>query len=285
MTSRITDTIISVPTGMDAPLITTRDVTRMAVGAQMDPFLIVSHFDMKGPVFPPHPHAGFAVMTYILPESETGFMNQDSTGFSNVIAPGELHLTVAGSGLQHEETNVVEGKLALGFQIWIDLPDAHRQDAPSAFHLKAPEVPVVTADGQTARVLAGASHGATSPVTIPTAFRLIDVTLDAGATFEQVLTSTETAYLHVLSGTATVGDETARAQTALFTQPGGTDLVVKAGADGARFMLFTGEPLEQEPVFGGAFVAGSAEELSGFKRAFAAGKMGHLTAFADKTAA
>lgn len=285
MTQRTTDSIISLPKGLDSDMITSRDVTRMAVGAAMDPFLIASHFDMKGPVFPPHPHAGFAVMTYILPESETGFLNQDSTGLANEIAPGDLHVTVAGRGLQHEETNVEPGKSALGFQIWIDLPDAHRQDDPSAFHLTADAVSVIAQDGATVRVLAGASNGATSPVALPSSFRLIDVTLAPGAVFEQDLTPTEMAYLHVLSGTAMVSGDTASANEALFTQAGGTNLTVTAGPDGTRVVLFAGEPLRQTPVFGGPFVASDEQELSGFKRAFAKGEMGHLTAFANKIAA
>ncbi|MCF6446043.1 pirin family protein [Nereida sp. MMG025] len=285
MTQRNVESIFTAPKGLDAPLISSHDVTRMNVGARMDPFLIASLFDMKGPVFPPHPHAGFAVMTYILPESETGFVNQDSTGFSNVIAPGELHVTVAGRGLQHEETNVVAGKSALGFQIWIDLPNDHRQDAPSALHLTDENVPSLVNDTQSIRVLAGASNGITSPVDIPTQFRLIDANLKKNAPFVQDLTPTETAYVHVLAGTVEVDGQMANAGDVIFTERGNETLAMKAGEQGARFMLFAGEPLHQEPRFGGPFVASNAEELAGFKRAFAAGHMGTLTAFADQKAA
>ena len=300
MTERTTDAIIAVPDGFSAPALSSRDLTRGVAGQRMDPFLIASQFDMRGPVFPPHPHAGFAVMTYILPESETGFRNQDSTGFANIIAPGELHVTLAGRGVQHEETNVENGRAALGFQIWIDLPEAHRQDAPRPIHVTNDMVPTSNVDGIDIRVLAGGSNGMEAAVDLPVAFRLVDVTLAPGARFVQELTGTENAHLRVLSGEvggggveadgigadgAGVGSDRAHAGEALFTAPGGTTLTATAGADGARFVLFAGEPLGQRPVMGGPFVASSAEELQGFKRAFAEGRMGALTAFGEQPAA
>ncbi len=276
--------IISATLGMESPLIQTHDVTRQDTGDLMNPFLIVSLFEMKGPVFPPHPHAGFAVMTYILPESETGFVNQDSTGFSNEIAPGDVHLTFAGSGLLHEETNKVEGQSAVGFQIWLDVPNANRRDAPTATHLKHAEVETLRSGNGTIRALAGASNGLKSKIDIPTQFRLIDVSLNPDASFEQDLSATETAYLYVISGAVSVGDLAAKAGDVLFTEPSGTLLAATARRDGARFILFAGEPLKQDPVFGGPFVASNHEELTDFKRAFASGAMGRLTAFADQTA-
>lgn len=282
--SRAAGEVVAVPPGLKGARIATRDVTRTAIGEPMDPFLVVSRFEMRGPVFPPHPHAGFAVMTYILPESETGFRNQDSTGFSNVIAPGELHVTVAGRGLQHEETNLEDGRAALGLQIWIDLPAAHRQDAPSAFHLTGERVPVLRDERGTLRVLAGASNGMASPVSIPTRFRLIDAALEPGARFEQELAASETAFLLVLSGSARLGDRLVRPDEAAFTRPGGTRLTLSAGPEGARLVLLAGERLGQRPVLGGPFVASSAQELRGFRRAHAAGAMGPLVAFADQVA-
>lgn len=272
---------LPMPTGLSGPLISTQDLTRSAFGARIDPFLIVSRFDMLGPVFPPHPHAGFAVLTYILPESETGFRNQDSTGVSNVVAPGEMHVAMAGRGLLHEETNVQDGRHALGFQVWIDLPASHRQDAPFAQHLKGEAVPVVRWAGMMARVMMGSSQGAVSPVTLPTAIRLVDVTLEAGLRFSQDLNPSETAFLVMLGGEVETTTRTAQAGEVLFTEPGHSSLDLRAGSEGARFVLFAGAPLGQAPVMGGPFVATDAAELRAFKQAYAAGEMGSLVAFSD----
>ncbi len=91
----------------------TRDAQTGVVGADLDPFIMVSLYAMRGPTFPPHPHAGFMVATYILPESRVGFINQDSLGTRNRIAPGALHITVAGRGVLHEEQPEIDGDLVL----------------------------------------------------------------------------------------------------------------------------------------------------------------------------
>ncbi len=100
---------------IDARL-SSREVHQALSEQELDPFLVVSLFEMTGSVFPPHPHAGFSVATYILPESPVGFINQDSLGTRNEIRPGGLHATVAGSGVLHEEQPVRAGVAALGYR-------------------------------------------------------------------------------------------------------------------------------------------------------------------------
>ena len=103
-----------VPSGLTHPHLVTHDLTHATLGAALSPFLVISYFDMTGPVFSPYPNAGFSVATYILPDSPTGFWNQDRLGDNNAIAPGSLHWSVAGAGLMHEETVMRTGRLARG---------------------------------------------------------------------------------------------------------------------------------------------------------------------------
>ena len=67
----------------------TWDMNEPAGAHDIDPFILVSLFEMSAP--------------YILPESPIGFINQDSIGTRNRIEPGAIHMTVAGSGAVHEE--------------------------------------------------------------------------------------------------------------------------------------------------------------------------------------
>ena len=108
----------------------------------IDAFILVSLFEMSAPTFLPHPHAGFAVATYILPDSPIGFVNQDSIGTRNRIEPCAIHLTVAGSGAVHEEQPERAGSIAKGFQSWIDLANGHHDIAPHAIPLDAFKVPM-----------------------------------------------------------------------------------------------------------------------------------------------
>jgi hypothetical protein len=256
--------------------LTTRDAGH---GLDLDPFLMVSLYAMRGATFPPHPHAGFVVATYILPESEIGFVNQDSLGTRNRIAPGALHATVAGRGVLHEEQPEVEGRLAQGFQIWIDLPQAERERAPEALHLEAERVPWVALSGADVRVVLGSLAGVTSPLSLPTAVSLFDVTMSPRARCELPLRSTDHAFAFVLAGAVDAGGRRATEGQLLRTRAGGDRLDLTAGGDGARLTVFGGTPLSQPRVAQGPFVAGSREQLARFAAAYAAGRFGTLEPF------
>jgi quercetin 2,3-dioxygenase len=285
MTNRTVHSIASIPVGLNRSTIVTRDVSSDLIGEGMDPFIMASLFDMRGPTFPPHPHAGFTVMTYILPESQTAFLNQDATGFSNRIAQGGMHATVAGSGTLHEETNEVDGQSALGFQIWLNMKASDRLVAPRPVTLEAEDVPTVENEGVSLRILAGESNGKVSPFKVPTPFRLIDVKVGPGAVFQQALSGTEQAFLWMVSGDVTVEGTSAKGLEAVRLNATGDRLEVRAGPDGARFMLFAGEPLREPTVFGGPFVGSSQMQIDKFWADFRGGKMGHLTSFSERKAA
>src|ERR1700750_2818805 len=70
----------------------------LAFGREGDTVINLDHFRMGGPTFPPHAHAGFSAITYMLPESAGAMRNRDSLGDVSLIPPGGLHWTAAGSG-------------------------------------------------------------------------------------------------------------------------------------------------------------------------------------------
>lgn len=258
----------------------TADLGGGPFAAELDPFIMVSLYEMAAPTFPPHPHAGFSVATYILPESPIGFFNQDTLGNKNRIAPGALHITVAGSGVQHEEQPERLGSLARGYQIWIDHRDEQREVAPHALHLAQNDVPVIQRDGAVIRTVLGASNGSASPLTPPTPVRLIDVALGRGGRFDQSLASDETAFLFLLDGAIDIAGTTVNAGAVALTAPGGDELSVTAPQGPARFTLFAGAPLKSPRVHGGPFVASSQAQLGGFAANFRAGSFGVLKPFA-----
>lgn len=259
----------------------TLDLPASRLSSDIAPFIVVSFYEMSGPTFAPHPHAGFSVATYILPESEIGFVNQDSLGHRNRIPPGALHWTTAGSGVLHEEQPERTGTFARGFQIWIDLPDAERECPPDARHLPAADVPVSHADGSTIRAVLGASNGLTSPLVTPTPVRLVDVVLAPGARFVQTLGSEENAFGFVLGGELITPGGSARSGHVAVTAAQGDGLIWDAGSQGARFLLFAGAPHAGPRVQQGPFVARDRQQLAGFFAAFSRGGFGHLTPFAD----
>jgi redox-sensitive bicupin YhaK (pirin superfamily) len=279
MPHRSVSKVATVPSHRHGPGLTTTDIGERELGEAIDPFIIVSLYDMAGPTFPPHPHAGFSVATYILPESPIGFVNQDSIGNRNRIAPGALHLTVAGRGVIHEEQPERTGSLARGYQIWMDHADADREIAPHALHLRADDVPIAKAGGATVRVVMGTSHGLRSPLSPPTDVTLADVALEAGASFTHSLDDGDNAFLLMLDGDARLGDRIVAASQMAATSRGDT-LTVTAGATGARFTLFAGKPFRHAKAQGGPFVGSDAAQLARFGKAYQEGAFGRLAPFA-----
>lgn len=268
--------IIDMPVGLDRPELVTRDLTLEGFRARIDPFIVISLFDMKGPVFPPHPHAGFSVATYIFPESEIGFWNQDTLGNVNAIPPGALHVTVAGAGVMHEETVSRSGRSATGLQIWMDHAAGDREVMPRGIHLAAADVPTVSADGVTRRVLIGTSGGTGSPVDAPVTAKLVDADLAPGAVFREDVPEGETGFAIVRSGSVETPDGVASPGIAVFSSNGALDLTAR---DAARLTFFGGRPLRQSVISAGPFVASHEAQAGAFRARYSAGGMGRLTPF------
>jgi quercetin 2,3-dioxygenase len=269
-------TKISAPKGMDVPGLTTHDLTFQKLRDAINPFLIISDFDMTGPVFPPHPHAGFSVATYIFPESEIGFWNQDTLGTRNEITPGSLHWTTAGSGLQHEETVTRSGRSAKGLQIWIDHPTNGREVKPQGLHIANSDVPIETRDGVTRRVLVGTSGTLTSPMNAPVSVRLIDFSLNTGASLVEPLATGERGFLWVREGQVDIGVLTVSAGEVAFFDNIEVSATAKAET---RAVFFSGLPNSHEILPGGPFVANDRKQLARFRANFSNGSMGALTPF------
>lgn len=268
--------IIEIPRGFDRPDLVTLDLTFERFRELIDPFIVLSLFDMKGPVFPPHPHAGFTVATYIFPESEIGFWNQDTLGNVNRIAPGAMQLTVAGSGAMHEETVTRSGRSARGLQIWIDHAEADREVAPRGIHLAEVDVPIARRDGLTRRVLIGASAGAASPVDAPVTATLVDVDLAPGAVWREDIAEGHTGFAIVRSGVVQTAGGVAIAGSAVF---GADSVLCLTAREAARATFFGGRPL-RHPIFpAGPFVASDQAQARAFRARYGAGGMGQLTPF------
>lgn len=266
------------------PHLVTRDVQLSELTPELDPFLMVSLYSMRGPTFPPHPHAGFMVATYILPESEIGFVNQDSLGTRNRIAPGSLHVTVAGRGVLHEEQPEIEGPMAQGFQIWIDLPKEHREQVPEALHLSMDQIPRVTLPGTDIRVVLGTIAGTTSPLKLPTSAAILDVNMGPHAQWEVDLAQGDHAFAFMLGGKLNTSGHSAAPGQLLRTRATGAAWHLLAGAQGARFTLFAGTPLRQPRVMQGPFVANDPQQLMRFATNHAAGNFGSLRPFNTQSA-
>lgn len=253
--------------GLNAVNITARDYP-------IEPFLVFTEFRMDRPVFGPHPHAGISVLTYMLPDSKTGFINRDSSGDHSRMEPGGLHITQAGRGIHHDEFPEETGVTAHGFQIWINHADKDRLSEPKAMHAAAKEVPEVETGDYRVRIVHGSFEGKTPEYKLLTAVTLLHVFLNAGKSI--VLPAGEMAFVYGLSGSGASGGTIFSAQNLLNFDTNSGSVEIEAGDKGCELMFGTGTPLREPITYGGPFVATTPEQLAEIRRRYGRGEMGHL---------
>ncbi len=245
------------------------------IGWPLDPFLQIDWFRMSEPFFPPHPHAGFSAVTYMLPESAGGFVNRDSRGDRSLIRPGTIHWTEAARGILHEEVPEVTGIACDGMQIFVDLPARHRHDEPAVHHVEAASVPRLVRPGVELRVLAGATGGLDPAVRPRTDCVLWDVSLAAGERLQLPVDPDWHLTGLLCRGTLSAGGERIHEGAAIQFAPG-SELGIEATTEAVRVVVFGGRPLNQPVVAGGPFVMSSRAEIEDADRRFRAGLMGTL---------
>lgn len=177
------------------------------------PFLFFDHMGPRrfppgaGFDVPPHPHIGLSTVTYLL---EGEVLHRDSLGTEQIILPGDVNLMTAGRGVVHSERATErarrEGGAVHGLQLWLALPEANEEDAPSFVHVDRGAFPRRDIAGAAVTVLFGEAFGAASPLLHPSRPLLLDVELPAGAAFSlPALPGPDDRAVYVVSGAVSTG--------------------------------------------------------------------------------
>ena len=240
--------------------------------ARLDPFLMLDEFSSEDAAdyiagFPAHPHRGFETVTYIL---DGHMLHEDHLGNKGNLKSGGVQWMTAGRGIIHSEMPQQDRGRMRGFQLWINLPAKDKMKPASYRDLEASDIPEVKLPGGgKVRVIAGSVNGTDAPVKPgATDATYLDVHLPAGATFRQPVKDGYNAFAYVYEGAL---DGIQERSAAVFTVEG--DVEVKAGKDGARFILLAGKPIGEPVVQYGPFVMNTREEIDQAIRDYQAGTL------------
>ena len=213
---------------------------------------------------PPHPHIGLATVTYLF---EGEISHRDSLGSHQPIRPGDINWMTAGRGIVHSErtpqAHRENGSKLHGLQLWVALPRADEEQAPSFHHHPAATLPERNHGGVQLRVLAGTVYEMTSPVEILSPLFYVDAVMAAGSELAIPSGYAERA-LYVVDGALHCGAEHAEAGRMLvFTKDAKVTLRAERTA---RVVLLGGAPLDGKRFIDWNFVSSSKERLEQAKR-------------------
>src|SRR6056297_283860 len=169
----------------------------------MDPLIMVDHFVMTQPTFGTHAHAGLSAVTVMFEDSEGAFRNRDSLGNDLDLAPGDLYWFKAARGALHNEATR-PGAKTHALQVFVNLPAEQRHDAPAAFHLAAGDIPKLTGEHATARLLLGDGNGISGAAAPDISLTLLDINMQAGGQLTHQGDSGHHAWILAIKGTSTV---------------------------------------------------------------------------------
>jgi len=251
--------------------------------AQVDPFLLLDHFDFTlRPGQPgglaPHPHRGFETVTLLF---DGAIEHGDSLGNRGRIESGDVQWMTAGSGIVHEENPDdqlrARGGRVLGIQLWVNLPRRHKMTAPKYQDTANAKIPVTRFAGVSAKVIAGNAHDVNAVIETHTPLILVDYQLQPGAEVALPYPTHWTAFLHVVNGTLTVG--TARvgeAHMAHLNRSGGGIHFRNETAKTTRVLLGGGAPIGEPIARRGPFVMNTGKEIRQAVADYRAGRMGRV---------
>jgi len=250
-----------------------------------DPFLLLDDFRNENPEdylagFPWHPHRGIETITYVLAGTvEHG----DSLGNSGSLGAGDVQWMTAGSGILHQEMPKGNERGQMhGFQLWANLPSSLKMTAPRYQDVPSRDIPeVIDDDGTRVRVVCGEFWGKTGPVDgIAADPRYLDVSVPPGRRKTLRVETSRHAFAYVFEGAGTFRDaseptavrteEVGSTGSAVLEETGdrslvlfgsGDEVTVQAGDLGIRFLLVSGQPLEEPVAWRGPIVMNTDDEL------------------------
>ena len=262
--------------------------------SEFDPFLLFDDFRNDDPDaylagFPWHPHRGIETITYVL----AGTVDHgDSLGNRGSLAAGDVQWMTAGSGILHQEMpkGDPQGRMH-GFQLWANLPSSLKMTGPRYQDVSAGDIPEVTDDdGTRVRVVCGSFWGKSGPVDgVAADPRYLDIFVPPGVRKRLAVETSRNAFAYVFEGTGAFRDasEPRGVQTEQVSGADGADLgeseavdatdtlgncslvvfdrgdevVVQAGENGIRFLLVSGQPIEEPVAWRGPIVMNTTEQL------------------------
>ncbi|APY84888.1 pirin family protein [Streptomyces alfalfae] len=204
----------------------------------------------------PHPHIGLQTVSWLFSGE---IEHRDSLGSHAFVRPGELNLMTGGHGIAHSEVSTPATTVLHGVQLWVALPDGHRNaDRDFQHYVPTP----VRVDGAEARVFLGTLAGSTSPVRTFSPLLGAELLIEPRATTTLAVDASFEHGLLVDQGQIVMAGATLRPAELGYLGTGHTTLTLTNESDTpARVLLIGGTPFGEEIIMWWNFIGRSNEDI------------------------
>ena len=254
--------------------------------SDFDPFLLLDDFRNNNPQdyqlgFPWHPHRGIETITYIL---KGAVEHKDSLGNSGKLNDGDVQWMTAGSGILHQEMPLGNYKGEMhGFQLWANLPSNLKMTDPNYQDIKSSDIKVINDDdGTIIKIIIGDYRGYKGLIKgIASNPQYFDIYVPPNKIKNIPISLRDNCFAYVFEGEANFDyaskprgikieksfnneDYTIRDMSGnktLITFDKGDEVKLLSGNQGVRFLLISGNPIQEPVAWHGPIVMNTSDEI------------------------
>ncbi len=223
----------------------------------------------------PHPHIGLSTLSYLFCGS---LQHRDSLGNDVIIDSGSVNLMTAGSGIVHSERSDEASRHGVtklfGIQSWLALPKSMEETTPDFVNYAEHVLPSFSDHGVEGRVLLGTWQSLRSPVPFPSDSLYLDLKMTPASRVYFPRDHYERAVFSA-SGPIEVDGILYPTSELLVLKPD-RDVLIRA-PEGARVLLFGGEPLDAPRYLWWNFVSSDKDRIEQAKSDWVQGNFDRVT--------
>jgi redox-sensitive bicupin YhaK (pirin superfamily) len=254
---------------------------------KIDPFLLLHHWseNFKGGSkqnalgVGPHPHCGISPVTIIF---KGGVQHRDSLGNNSEVYSGGVQWINSGKGIIHSERPVKSlaengGEFEI-IQFWINTPAALKSKAAAYFSFQSDEIPLYRLKDRksTIKIIAGKLFDIKGIASQVSPMDIFIFDLKKGCSINVPVSEKYNTFIYLLKGSLAINDnDKIEDKMMVWFENKGDQLEFRSEED-SEFVLFAGEPINEEVVNYGPFVMNNQSEILTAMRNYQMGKMGIL---------
>jgi redox-sensitive bicupin YhaK (pirin superfamily) len=154
----------------------------------------------------------------------------------------------------------------MGFQIWINVPKAHKMDDPR-YGTEPPEnLPLLTYSGVQIRVLAGSLGEAIGPFNTVQPVQILDIIMEPNMDYShEIPIELNNVLIYIYRGDGIIAGETVPSYHLIHldgSDPSKRQITFTSNENGASMLLFAGKRLNEPIAWRGPFVMNTWEEIN-----------------------